>query len=110
MVSRLVSFESDAKIKKDDNTRYKYSLDSTYYYNVYAINATMYVEPQTVEFNHAVRLATQLISVARQEPVWAIESTSKVAQDAIHDRIYSIIVSEAKGITSNMRRDGLLAR
>jgi hypothetical protein len=110
LVTRLVSLESDTKIKKDDNTRYKYSLDSTYYYNVYEINATMYVEPETLEFNHSVRLATQLISVARQEPIWAIESSSEVAQDAIHDRAYSIFVSEAKGITSSMRRDGLIAR
>lgn len=110
LVSRLVSLGTDAKIRTDEDTRYKYNLQSSYYFNVYEINAQQYVEPETYEFDHSVRLATQLISVASKEPVWAIESTSTVVQDAMNDRIYSIVVSEAEGITSSMRRDGLIAR
>jgi len=54
-------------------------------------------------------LATQLYSVLNKEPVWAIESRSKIVQDYDHRQDYSVIVDEAEAITSHMSRDGLLA-
>jgi hypothetical protein len=47
--------------------------------------------------------------VLNKEPVWAIESKSKIVQDYDHRQDYSVIVDEAEAITSHMSLDGLLA-
>jgi len=62
-----------------------------------------------MELTHKLVLATQLYSVLNKEPVWAIESRSKIVQDYDHRQDYSVIVDEAEAITSHMSRDGLLA-
>ena len=45
----------------------------------------------------------------KQDAVWAIESTSKVAQKHDVVRDYSIFVDEAKAIVDYMARDRLIA-
>jgi D-alanine-D-alanine ligase-like ATP-grasp enzyme len=62
-----------------------------------------------MELSHTLVLATQLYSVANKEPVWAIESKSKIVQDYDHRQDYSVFVNEAEAISSHMSRDGLFA-
>ncbi len=109
LVSRVITLESDAKML-ESNTLHKRSFYSTYYYNVYEVTMSEYEEPETIRFNHEVRLATQLVSVSSKEPVWAIESSAQALQNISQDRLYSVYVDEAEAITGAMSKDGLLAR
>jgi len=108
LVTQLASLNTDAKLK-NMNPRSTHNFRSTYYYNVWSVELTEYVEPQSMELSHALVLATQLYSVLNKEPVWVIESKSKIVQDYDHRQDYSVIVDEAKAITSHMSLDGLLA-
>lgn len=108
LVTHLVSLSTGAKMK-DMNPQSTYNIRPTYYYNVWSVELTEYVEPQSMELSHTLALATQLYSVLNKEPVWAIESKSKIVQDYDHRQDYSVFVNEAEAISSHMSRDGLLA-
>ena len=108
LVTHLVSLNTGAKMQ-DMNPQSTYIIRPTYYYNVWSVELTEYVEPQSMELSHALVLATQLYSVANKEPVWAIESKSKIVQDYDHRQDYSVFVNEAEAISSHISRDGLLA-
>ena len=96
--------------KKDMNPQATRNIRPTNYYNVWSVELEEYVEPQAVEFEHSLVLATQLYSALNREVVWAIESKSKIVWD--FDRIgdYSFVVDEAKAIATHLSRDGLIAR
>ena len=108
LVTQLVSLSTGAKMK-DMNPQSTHNIRSTYYYNVWSVELAEYVEPQSMELSHTLVLATQLYSVLNKESVWAIESKSKIVQDYDHRQDYSIYIDEAKAISSQMSRDGLLA-
>ena len=108
MVTRLASLESKGTVK-DMRPETTYNFRPTYYYNVWSVEQTEYIEPQSMEFKHSLVLATQLYSVLSQEAVWAIESKSRIVQDFDQMKGYSIIVDEAKAIVTHLSRDGLLA-
>ena len=108
LVTQLVSLNTGAKMQ-DMNPQSTYIIRPTYYYNVWSVELTEYVEPQSMELSHTLVLATQLYSVLNKESVWAIESKSKIVQDYDHRQDYSVFVNEAEAISSHMSRDGLLA-
>jgi hypothetical protein len=108
LVTQLVSLNTGAKLQ-DMNPQSTHIIRPTYYYNVWSVELTEYVEPQSMELSHTLVLATQLYSVLNKESVWAIESKSKIVQDYDHRQDYSVYIGEAKAITSQMSRDGLLA-
>ena len=108
LVTQLVSLNTGAKMK-DMNPQATHNFRPTYYYNVWNVELTEYVEPQSLELSHTLVLATQLYSVLNKEAVWGIESKSKIIQDYDHRQDYSVFVDEAKAITSNLSRAGLLA-
>jgi hypothetical protein len=108
LVTHMVSLESKGTMK-DMNPQATRNIRPTYYYNVWSIELTEYVEPQRLELKHALVLATQLYSVFNREAVWAIEVDSKIVQDFDQQGVYSVIVDEAKAITSQLSRDGLIA-
>ncbi len=82
----------------------------TYYYNVWSVDLQEYKEPQAVNFEHSLALASQLYSVSAKDVVWAIESQSNFKQAFDKGPDYSIYVKEAEAITSHLLRDGLVAR
>ena len=108
LVTQLVSLNTGAKMK-DMNPQATHNFRPTYYYNVWSVELTEYVEPQSLELSHTLVLATQLYSVLNKEAVWGIESKSKIIQDYDHRQDYSVFVDEAKAITSHLSRAGLLA-
>ena len=108
LVTQLVSLNTGAKMK-DMNPQATRNFRPTYYYNVWNVELTEYVEPQSLELSHTLVLATQLYSVLNKEAVWGIESKSKITQDYDHRQDYSVFVDEAKAITSHLSRAGLLA-
>ena len=109
LVTQLTSLESDPTIK-DMRPRKTVNFRSTYYYNVFSVEVTEYMEPQSVEFEHSLVVGTDLFSVKNQESVWAIESSSTFVFDHEQTQDYSIFVAEGKAIASQLSRDGLLAR
>ncbi len=108
LVTQLVSLESAGKMK-DMNPQATRNIRPTYFYNVWTYELTEYVEPQSLELKHLLVLATQLYSVDSQEAVWAIEAKTRFVQDFDQQSTYSVIVDEAKAITSHLARDGLIA-
>ena len=108
LVTQLVNLESVGKMK-DMNPQATRNFRPTYYYNVWSYELTEYVEPQRLELKHSLVLATQLYSVLNKEAVWAIEANTTIVQDFDQQSGYSVIVNEAKAITSHLARDGLIA-
>ncbi len=108
LVTQLVNLESAAKMK-DMNPQSTHNIRPTYYYNVWSVELTEYVEPQGLELTHDIVLATQLYSVRDLKPVWAIESKTKVVQAFDQRGDLSIIAAEAKAIADHLSRDGLLS-
>ncbi|MCH8307930.1 MAG: hypothetical protein IH930_07285 [Proteobacteria bacterium] len=109
LVTQLASLESKGTVKnmRPETT---VNLRPTGYYNVFSIDVTEYLEPQSVEFEHSLALVTELFSVRSQEKVWAIESKSRIVMNHEQVRDYAIIVDEAKAIAAHLSRDGLIAR
>ena len=108
MVTQLVNLEAQATVK-DMRPETTVNYWPTYYYNVFQVEVTEYVEPQSVAFDYSLVLMTEVFSVRQREPVWAIQSSSEIALDAETVRDYSIFVDEADAITSYLLRDGLIA-
>lgn len=109
LITRLESLETTGKVvgMRPEAT---YNLRPTYYYNVFSVDLQEYREPPAVDMTHYLALITELVSVNKREPVWAIESTSAVAQKHDVVRDYTIFVDEASAIVDFMKRDGLVAQ
>ena len=87
-----------------------YNYRPTYYFNVFAVELTEYVEPPRLSLEHDLVLATQMFSVKTRAPVWGIDSRSQVTQVAEEGIDYQIFVREAEAIVRNLRRDGVIGR
>ena len=109
IVTQLVNLETTSKVKdrRPETTR---NISPTYYYNVWSVEVTEYVEPPGLELKHEAIMATQVFSARSKTPVWAIESTSNITRNIDRQTSGSSIASEAKKIIGAMTRDGLLAR
>ena len=109
LVTQLVSIQSEGteKTRRPETT---YNFRPTYYYNVWSVELTEYIEPPGMEYAHSLVLATQLFSVRERDTVWAIESDFRFTQEIDQTRDYSNFVAQAKAIATQMSRDGLLAR
>ena len=80
----------------------------TYYWNVFAVEVTEYVEPPRLYIEHSLVLATQLYSVASREPVWGIDSSSSFTEIEEDGLQYSVFEEEADAIVNAMRRAGAI--
>jgi len=109
LLTQLVDLNTEAKLK-DARPKSTYNVWPTYYYNVYNVQLTEYVAPKTMELNHTIVLASQVYSVGTKEPVWGIESNTKLSVDFNHRGDTSIMATEAKSIVNYLSRDGLLAQ
>jgi len=109
LLTQLVSLES-VGTEKNRRPEATYNFRPTYYYNVWSVELTEYIEPPGMEYAHSVVLATQLISVFEEDTVWAIESDFRIHLDIDTTRDYSNYVAQAKAIGKQLSRDGLIAR
>ena len=107
VVTQLTSLKSKGTVA-DMNPETTVNFRPTYYYNVWSVEQTEYVEPQAVDFEHHLVLATQMYSVLKMESVWAIESRTKIKVGFDEVAGFSVIVNEAKAITSHLTADGLI--
>lgn len=109
LVTQISSLESAGKVV-DMRPETTVNFRPTYYYNVWSVETTEYLEPQAVSFKHQLVLVSELFSVQTEKAVWAIESKSRIVQDPDQVRDYSIFVDEANAIVTHLSRDGLIAR
>lgn len=111
LVTQLVNLDTKAKMKDSrPEATYKVGLAySSFYYNMWDVQLVEYVEPQIMELKHSIALATQVFSVASKEPVWTIESVTKLKYDSENRFGGTVIADEARSIVSYLSRDGLLA-
>jgi hypothetical protein len=109
LVTQLVSLTSTAKVV-DMSPEATTIFRPTYYYNVFSVETTEFVEPQSLDVTSSLVLGTQLYSAKNRDVVWAIESSSKLRRDTEQVRDYSVYVDEANAIVNYMSRDGLIAK
>lgn len=109
LVTHFVSLDSQASMK-DFAPEATYNIRPTYYYDVWSVELKEYVEPQSLELEHSLVLATQLYSVKNQEPIWGIESRSNIVQDFNVGQDYSVVSDEAKAITDQMAEAQLVVQ
>lgn len=107
LVTQLVAFESRGK-EKDARPQATYNVWPTYYYNVFAVQLTEYVEPEYIEFTNSIALSSDMYSVQSQERIWAVNSDWEFKEGLEPGRDYSKIVEEAEAIVRAADRDGLL--
>ena len=87
-----------------------YNVRPTWYFNVWSVELTEYVEPPAMNLNYKLALATQLYSVQSKAAVWAMESKSNIMEAFDKGPDYSIYVKEAKAIVRELRKYHLVAR
>lgn len=109
LVTQLVDFRS-TMTTKDARPEATYNYWPTYWYNVFEVELTEYVEPAYTQFTDELKLSAAIYSVASEERVWAIETDWTVDEDLEFGMDYSVIVDEADAIVGAAARDGLIAR
>ncbi len=107
LVTQIADLQSSGKVV-NMNPQATYNFRPTYYYNVWSVDLQEYREPQAMDFEHQLSLATQLFSVQAKDVVWAIESNSDIIQAFDDGRDYSIYVKEAKAIVNSLAKGGLI--
>lgn len=109
LVTQLVDLETATRLR-DRRPESTYNLRPTWYYNVWDVEYTEYREPKGLEAKHSLTIVTQVFSVSAKEPVWAIETSSRLKRDVNGQFSGTSVVDEAKAVVNTMSRDGLLAR
>jgi len=109
LVTQLVSFESEAKMKTM-RPEGSYNYAPTYYFNVWNVEQVEYVEPEGLNLEHVLRLATQVFSTSKLEAVWAMETKTDLVSAFDNRKDISFINKEARSIVTQVSRAGLLAR
>ena len=109
LVSQLVDASADATVR-DMRPEATYNFRPTYYYNIWSVELTEYVEPQSVALGFSVVLASQLFSVNQKDSIWGIEASFRVAQNIDQYWDYDVFPDQAATIVREMSRDGLIRR
>lgn len=86
-----------------------YNVWPTYYFNVFEVELTEYLEPQNIEFTHQLSTTSDLYAFAGRQKVWSITTNSTVEGNEDHMRDYSVYVDEADAIVSQMIDDGVVS-
>lgn len=107
LLTQLASHEVQGSAR-DARPEATVNLWPTYYFNVWAVETTEYVEPPRLEMEHSLVLKTEVFSVATREPVWAIDSRSKFVEVQEDGLDYAIFVNEANAIVSSLSKDRLI--
>ncbi len=110
LVTQLVDIKSEATMTESASPEATLKVRPTYYFNVWEVELTEYMEPQTLEVKSSFVLATQLYSVLNQEAVWAIESKSKIVETGGPEANYLVYLDEGKAMVKQLSRDRLIAR
>lgn len=109
LLTQLVDVEVQSKVQ-NMRPEATYNIRNTGYYNVWSVELTEYIEPQSVKFSNTVLLSAQVFSTSSRQPVWAIETEATFVQDfdvRLGEQPY---IDEAEAIAAQLSSDGLLGR
>lgn len=109
LVTQLTAYETKASAK-DARPESTWNYRPTYYYNVFEVELTEYVEPKIINLEHDLLLATQMFSASARKPVWGIDSHARFKEDLDRGFDYGIFEREADAIVARLIRDGVVAR
>lgn len=109
LVTQLTAYET-AVSAKDARPESTWNYRPTYYYNVFEVELTEYVEPKIVNLEHDLLLATQMFSASARKPVWGIDSHTRFTEEIDRGFDYGIFEREADAIVARLVRDGVVAR
>ena len=109
LVTQLLDAQTTSRFR-DRRPESTWNVRPTYYYNVWNVELTEYSEPPGLEAQHEFTMATQVFSVSTREPVWTIETRSRLKRSVDRQFSGTSIADEASAIANAMARDGLLAR
>ncbi len=107
LLTQLAALRSEMS-EQDASPQATYNYWPTYYWNVWGVELTEYVEPPRVLIEHDLVLATQAFSVAERAPVWGIESRSEFIEVQEDGLDYRVFVREANAIVRSLKRDSLI--
>ena len=107
LLTQLTALDTDVS-EQDASPQATYNYWPTYYWNVWGVELTEYVEPPRVLIERSLVLATQAFSVAEREPVWTMESKSQFVEVQEDGLDYNIFIEEANAIVKRMSRDGVI--
>lgn len=107
LVTQIASLHATAT-RKDMRPEATTIFRPTWYYNVWSVETTEYVEPPSYDLDHEMILLTEMFSVKQRELVWSIKSESWIHE--AHDKRgdYSVYIDEANAIAKSLVRDGLI--
>ncbi len=104
LVTRVIGQQTDVEVKSG-SAGAKATTIGGRPINFFRYNYEELNEPQSINFNMTVVLATELFSSADEKMIWAIESSSTNAAS-----VGVLIDNTAASIVSRLRRDGLISR
>lgn len=109
LVTQIADLQTTGEVV-NMNPQATYNFRPTYYYNVWSVDLQEYREPQAMNMDHKLSLATQMYSVKAEDVVWAIEAHADIAQKFNEGRDYSVYVDEAAAIVNSLAKDGLISK
>jgi hypothetical protein len=107
LLTQLTALKTDMHAQ-DASPRATYKYWPTYYWNVWGVELTEYVEPPRILAEHSLVLVTQAFSVAERKPVWALESKSEFVEVQEDGLDYNVFINEANAIVKHLQRDGVI--
>lgn len=109
LVIQLISLETTGK-SVDANPDATYILRPTYYYNVWSVDLTEYVEPPFTQFTDQLALSSEMYSAQSKDQAWAIRSDWKIKEQLQPGTDYKVFTETAKSIVDRALRDGVIAQ
>lgn len=109
LVTQLVNLQTKGTMV-DMNPQSTYNVWPTWYFNVWQVELTEYVEPQGLNLEHDLSLTTQLFSVQSKAPVWHMQSHSNILVAFDEGPDYSIFVDEATDIVKALHHSDMIDR
>jgi hypothetical protein len=108
LVIQLISLETTGK-QRDANPDATYIFRPTYYYNVWSVELTEYVEPPYMQFTDQLALSSEIYSARSRELAWSIRSDWKIKEQLQPGTDYRIFTATAESIVNAARRDNVIA-
>lgn len=109
LLTQLASYAASDR-ERDARPELTWNYWPTYYFNVFAVELTEYVEPPRRETEHSLVLASQVFSVKTEQPVWGMESRSVFVELQEDGLDYDVFLREADAIVTQLRRNRVIAR
>ena len=107
LLTQLTALKTEMHAQ-DASPQATYNYWPTYYWNVWGVELTEYVEPPRILAEHSLVLVTQAFSVALREPVWALESKSEFTEVQEDGLDYNVFINEANAIVRHLQREGVI--